>query len=97
MSGFGDRWDVPRQRIRGPVRRAMSERTVRRGPVRPGGGPSRPSAVSSRQTSLLANPSAYKRDAHEPDYIILVTVVIAALFLGIVDIALAKIIRVLYG
>ena len=75
MSGFGDRWDVPRQRIRGPVRRAMSQRTVRRGPVRPGGGPSRPSAVSSRQTSLLANPSAYKRDAHEPDYIILVTVI----------------------
>ena len=62
MSGRGDRWDVPRQ-------------PVRRGPVRRASGPSRPSAVSSRQTSLLANPSAYKRDAHEPDYIILVAVV----------------------
>jgi cell division protein FtsW len=74
MSGFGDRWDVPQQRVRGPVRRAMPERSLRRKPVRSDVGPSRPSAVSSRQTSLLANPSAYKRDAHEPDYIILVAV-----------------------
>jgi len=62
VSGRGDRWDVPQQ-------------PVRRGPVRRASGPSRPSAVSSRQTSLLADPSAYKRDAHEPDFIILVTVI----------------------
>ena len=62
MSGRRDNWGVP-------------EEPVRRGPVRRAAGPSRPSAVSSLQTSLLANPSAYKRDAHEPDYIILVAVV----------------------
>jgi preprotein translocase subunit SecE len=38
-----------------------------------------------------------RKDTVKGTYIILVTVVIAALFLGIVDIALAKIIRVLYG
>ena len=31
--------------------------------------------MSTRQTSVLANPGALKRDAHEPDYIILVAVV----------------------
>jgi cell division protein FtsW len=43
--------------------------------VRRSTGPSRPSAVSAGQTSVLANPAALKRDAHEPDYIILVAVV----------------------
>ncbi len=43
--------------------------------VRRNTGPSRPSAVSAGQTSVLANPAALKRDAHEPDYIILVAVV----------------------
>lgn len=62
MSGRRDNWGVP-------------EEPVRRGPVRRASGPSRPSAVSSRQTRLLANPSAYRRDTHEPDYIILVAVV----------------------
>jgi cell division protein FtsW len=61
MKNRESRWDVPRDRVRGRVR--------------PAAGPSRPSAVSSQQTSLLANPSAFKREAHEPDYIILVTIV----------------------
>jgi cell division protein FtsW len=34
--------------------------------------------VSASQTSVLANPGALKRDAHEPDYIILVAVVALA-------------------
>jgi cell division protein FtsW len=38
-------------------------------------GPSRPSAVSSRQTSILENPAALKRDSHEPDFVILVAVI----------------------
>jgi cell division protein FtsW len=37
-------------------------------------GPSRPSEASRSQTSILANPSAMKREAHEPDYIIIVAV-----------------------
>ncbi len=37
-------------------------------------GPSRPSEASRSQTSILENPSAFTREAHEPDYIILVTV-----------------------
>lgn len=49
--------------------------TVTRERVRRSSGPSRPSAVSAGQTSVLANPGALKRDAHEPDYMILVTVV----------------------
>jgi len=82
MSGR-DRWDVTSEPLRrGPIRRASGRdrwdappEPVRRGPIRRASGPSRPSAVSSRQTSLLANPSAYKRDAHDPDYVLLVTVV----------------------
>ncbi len=74
MSAREDWWNIPEQPLRrGPVRHPIPERPPRR-PVGRALGPSRPSAVSSRQTSLLANPSAYKRDAHEPDYIILVTV-----------------------
>jgi cell division protein FtsW len=57
-----DRWDDPEQ----PLGR---ERVGR------GSGPSRPSEASKTQTSILANPSAMKREAHEPDYIILVTIV----------------------
>ncbi|HEY5474026.1 MAG TPA: FtsW/RodA/SpoVE family cell cycle protein, partial [Candidatus Limnocylindrales bacterium] len=37
-------------------------------------GPSRPSEASRSQTSILANPNAMKREAHEPDYIIIVAV-----------------------
>jgi cell division protein FtsW len=65
MSGRQNRWSMPE----GPIRR---ERVV------PKSGPSRPSAVSASQTSVLANPGALKRDAHEPDYIILVAVVALA-------------------
>ncbi len=82
MSGR-DRWDTPQEPLRrGPIhrpggrdRRDARQEPVRRGPIRPASGPSRPSAVSSRQTSLLANPSAYRRDVHDPDFVILVTVV----------------------
>jgi cell division protein FtsW len=62
VSGRRNRWQTPDE----PVRHER---------VRPNGGPSRPSSVSTRQTSVLANPGALKRDAHEPDYIILVAVV----------------------
>ena len=62
MSRLGDEWEP------------MGE-PVRQERVRPSGGPSRPSAVSARQSSLLADPSAFKREAHEPDYVILVAVV----------------------
>jgi cell division protein FtsW len=65
MSGRQNRWSMPEE----PLRR---ERVV------PKRGPSRPSAVSASQTSVLANPGALKRDAHEPDYIILVAVVALA-------------------
>jgi cell division protein FtsW len=43
--------------------------------VRRNSGPSRPSEVSSRQSALLENPSAWRPGAHEPDYIILVAVI----------------------
>ena len=62
MGGGRDRWDTGDE----PLRRERLRRNV---------GPSRPSAVSARQTNILANPSALRRDAHEPDYIILVAVV----------------------
>jgi cell division protein FtsW len=62
MSGREDRWDA-------------SGDLVRRERVRRHRGPSRPSSVSAGQTSLLANPTAFKRDVHEPDYIILVAIV----------------------
>jgi cell division protein FtsW len=38
-------------------------------------GPSRPSAVSRPQTAVLDHPASWRRDAHEPDYLILVAVV----------------------
>ena len=38
-------------------------------------GASRPSAVSKPQSSVLDHPASWRRDAHEPDYLILVTVV----------------------
>jgi cell division protein FtsW len=38
-------------------------------------GPSRPSAVSRPQSAVLDHPASWRRDAHEPDYLILVTVV----------------------
>ena len=38
-----------------------------------------------------------RKDTIKGTYVILITVIIAALFLGIVDITLARIIRVLYG
>jgi len=60
MSGR-DRWDDEDQ----PLGRER---------VRRSGGPSRPSEASRSQTSILANPNAMKREAHEPDYIILVAV-----------------------
>ena len=53
---------------------ARSDDPVERERVRRDGAP-RPSAVSASQASVLANPNAYKRDAHDPDYVILVTVV----------------------
>ncbi|MGA2513221.1 MAG: putative peptidoglycan glycosyltransferase FtsW [Candidatus Limnocylindrales bacterium] len=62
MNGRLDRW-------RAPANSVPRERVQR------SSGPSRPSAVSASQASVLANPSALKRDAHEPEYIILVTVV----------------------
>jgi cell division protein FtsW len=65
MSGRQNRWSMPEP----PIRR---ERVLVKN------GPSRPSAVSASQTSVLANPGALKRDAHEPDYIILVAVVALA-------------------
>jgi cell division protein FtsW len=60
MSGR-DRWDDEDQ----PLGRER---------VRRSSGPSRPSEASRSQTSILANPSAMKREAHEPDYIIIVAV-----------------------
>ena len=60
MSGR-DRWDDEDQALR-------RERVSR------SSGPSRPSEASRSQTSILANPSAMKREAHEPDYIIIVAV-----------------------
>ncbi|MFI5258729.1 MAG: FtsW/RodA/SpoVE family cell cycle protein [Candidatus Limnocylindrales bacterium] len=60
MSSRDDRWG----RV-GPVHRERVRRST---------GPSRPSAVSAGQTSVLANPNAFKRDVHEPDYIIIVAV-----------------------
>jgi cell division protein FtsW len=65
MSGRQNRWSMPEQ----PIRR---ERVLVKN------GPSRPSAVSASQTSVLANPGTLKRDAHEPDYIILVAIVALA-------------------
>ena len=56
-----DRWD---DRGRPPGRERVKRST----------GPSRPSEASRSQTSILANPSAMKREAHEPDYIIIVAV-----------------------
>jgi len=56
-----DRWDRDNQTM---VRERVNRST----------GPSRPSEVSTSQTSILANPSAMKREAHEPDYIIIVAV-----------------------
>ncbi len=47
------------------------------------------------ETKRVTFPS--RKDTIKGTYVILITVVIAALFLGIVDITLAKIIRVLYG
>jgi cell division protein FtsW len=61
----GDRW-------------AATEEPIRHERIIPRRGPSRPSAVSASQTSVLANPGALKREAHEPDYIILVAVVALA-------------------
>jgi cell division protein FtsW len=61
VSGRRDRWELPDE--------PPSRERVRRND-----GP-RPSAVSTRQTNVLANPSSFRRDAHEPDYIILVAVV----------------------
>jgi cell division protein FtsW len=61
MIGRRKRWSAA-----GPVAR---ERVQRRN------GASRPSSVSSRQSSVLNNPASWKRDAHEPDYIIMVAVV----------------------
>ena len=60
MSGR-DRWDD-------------EDRPLDRERVRRSSGPSRPSEASRSQTSILANPSAMKREAHEPDYIIIVAV-----------------------
>jgi cell division protein FtsW len=62
VSGRRDRW-------------AGTDDPVGRERVRRSSGPSRPSAVSASQASVLADPSAYKRDTHDPDYVILVTVV----------------------
>ena len=45
------------------------------------------------ETKRVTWPS--KKDAMKGTYIVLITVVIAAIFLGIVDVALAKIIQVL--
>jgi cell division protein FtsW len=56
-----DRWD---DRDRPPGRERVKRST----------GPSRPSEASRSQTSILANPSAMRREAHEPDYIIIVAV-----------------------
>ncbi|HEX7497755.1 MAG TPA: putative peptidoglycan glycosyltransferase FtsW [Candidatus Limnocylindrales bacterium] len=56
-----DRWD---DKGRPPGRERVKRST----------GPSRPSEASRSQTSILANPSAMKREAHEPDYIIIVAV-----------------------
>jgi len=60
MSGR-DRWDDEDQ----PLGRERVSRNS---------GPSRPSEASRSQTSILANPNAMKREAHEPDYIIIVAV-----------------------
>jgi hypothetical protein len=57
-----DRWD------RSAASRSAEE------PVRAAAARAGPAPVSARQTSMLANPSAFKRDAHEPDYVILVAV-----------------------
>jgi cell division protein FtsW len=72
-----ERWgrtNEPRERLNRADRWARTDE-IPRDRVRRDVGPARPSAVSARQSSLLANPNAYHRDAHEPDYIILVAVV----------------------
>jgi cell division protein FtsW len=56
-------------------RREDTEEYVQRERLRRKPGPARPSPVSSRQSSILENPAALKRDAHEPDFVILVTVI----------------------
>ncbi|HEX7492043.1 MAG TPA: putative peptidoglycan glycosyltransferase FtsW [Candidatus Limnocylindrales bacterium] len=65
MGGYKDREE----------RREDTEEFVRRERLRRNNGPSRPSAVSTRQTGILDNPAGLKRDAHEPDFVILVTVI----------------------
>jgi cell division protein FtsW len=60
MGGYRDRWN--------------SDEPVQRERLRHIDGP-RPSAVSSRQTSILSDPGALRRESHEPDYVILVTVI----------------------
>jgi cell division protein FtsW len=62
MGGQKDRWEFQGE----PVQRER---------VRFSDSPSRPSSVSARQTGILANPGAFKRDLHEPDFVILVTVI----------------------
>jgi len=55
-------------------RRDFDQMPVQPEPVRRYSGSARLSPVSARQNAL-ASPSVFQRDAHEPDYIILVTVV----------------------
>jgi cell division protein FtsW len=56
------------------ARRDSPEEPVQQERVHRYSGSARLSPVSARQTAL-ANPSVFKRDAHEPDYVILVTVI----------------------
>lgn len=58
----------------GRDRRDDENQPLGRERVRRSSGPSRPSEASRSQTSILANPNAMKREAHEPDYIIIVAV-----------------------
>jgi cell division protein FtsW len=69
--GSFDRWD---RRDRRDRRDGLGQPVVRE-KVRRESGPSRPSAVSSRQSAVLDHPASWRRDAHDPDYLILVTVV----------------------
>lgn len=73
---FGRNSERYRGALAGLNRRAdeRDSRPVRQ-KVRRDSGPSHPSAVSRPQSAVLDHPASWRRDAHEPDYLVLVTVV----------------------
>jgi cell division protein FtsW len=71
---FGRNSDRFRGALAGLGRGARAGTPPRQRPGRDSG-PSRPSAVSRPQSAVLDHPASWRRDAHEPDYLILVTVI----------------------